>query len=71
MSTARPDASIPPTLLSVNAVYFWGTVILTGAGAGIGAIVLTKLLQGVQQLFWPESVLTPQGGRLLENWLKN
>jgi H+/Cl- antiporter ClcA len=45
--------SIPPTLLSENAVYFWLTVILIGAGAGVGAIVLTKLLQSVQHLFWP------------------
>jgi chloride channel protein, CIC family len=48
-----PEDSIPATLLSENAVYFWLTVILTGAGAGAGAIVLTKLLQSVQQLFWP------------------
>jgi CIC family chloride channel protein len=47
------ESSVPPTLLSENAVYFWLAVILTGAGAGVGAIVLTKLLQSVQHLFWP------------------
>jgi H+/Cl- antiporter ClcA len=49
----KQESSIPPTLLSKRAVYFWLTVILTGAGAGIGAIVLTELLQSVQHLFWP------------------
>jgi H+/Cl- antiporter ClcA len=49
----KQESSIPPTLLSKRAVYFWLAVILTGAGAGIGAIVLTELLQSVQHLFWP------------------
>ena len=53
MSTAKQEDSIPQTVLSANAVFFWIAVILTGAGAGIGAIVLTKLLQAVQNLFWP------------------
>ncbi len=53
MRYLKQEGSIPPTLLSKRAVYFWLTVILTGAGAGIGAIVLTKLLQYVQHLFWP------------------
>jgi H+/Cl- antiporter ClcA len=34
-------------------VGFWGAVLLTGVGAGIGAAVLTRLLQAVQQLMWP------------------
>jgi CIC family chloride channel protein len=53
VSSLKQEGSIPPTLLSKKAVYFWLAVILTGAGAGIGAIVLTKLLQAVQHLFWP------------------
>jgi CIC family chloride channel protein len=53
VSYLTQEGSIPPTLLSRRAIYFWVTVILTGAGAGIGAIVLTKLLQYVQHLFWP------------------
>ncbi len=53
MPYLKQEGSIPPTLLSKRAVYFWLTVILTGAGAGIGAIVLTKLLQYVQHFFWP------------------
>jgi len=49
----KQEGSILPPLLSKKAVYFWLTVIFTGAGAGVGAIVLTKLLQSVQHLFWP------------------
>lgn len=53
MPYVKQEGSIPPTLLSKRAVHFWSAVILTGAGAGVGAIVLTKLLQYVQHLFWP------------------
>ncbi len=48
----RRVADIPPTLLSKGAVGFWTAVTLTGAGAGIGAVVLTTLLDKVQQLMW-------------------
>ena len=53
MPRPKPEGSIPATLLSERALYFWAAVILTGTGAGIGAIVLTKLLQYVQHLVWP------------------
>jgi CIC family chloride channel protein len=46
-----PD--IPPTLRSPGAVGFWAAVVLTGAGAGIGAVALTMLLQRVQHAVWP------------------
>src|SRR5580704_10149894 len=46
-------AAIPPTLRSPGAWRFWGTVVLTGTGAGIGAALLTLLLQWVQHLMWP------------------
>jgi chloride channel protein, CIC family len=49
----RRIAEIPPTLLSTGAVGFWAAVILTGAGAGIGAVVLTALLEKVQHFMWP------------------
>jgi chloride channel protein, CIC family len=47
------DSSIPPTLLSRGAAGFWAVVMLTGAGAGIGAAVLTLLLNSVQHFIWP------------------
>jgi chloride channel protein, CIC family len=52
-SRSRKSADIPPTLLSAGAVGFWFAVILTGAGAGIGAVALTMLLEQVQHLAWP------------------
>jgi H+/Cl- antiporter ClcA len=45
--------SIPATLTRPGAAGFWAAVLLTGAGAGIGAAVLTRLLQLVQHLVWP------------------
>jgi H+/Cl- antiporter ClcA len=36
-----------------GATGFWFTVLLTGAGAGVAAAVLTRLLQLVQHLVWP------------------
>jgi CIC family chloride channel protein len=51
---AEGDSSkIPPTLKSAGAAAFWITVVLTGAGAGISAILLTRLLLTVQHLLWP------------------
>jgi CIC family chloride channel protein len=34
-------------------VGFWAAVILTGAGAGIGAVALTTLLETAQHVMWP------------------
>jgi H+/Cl- antiporter ClcA len=48
---------IPPTLTSPGAVAFWAVVVLTGAGAGVGAVVLTLLLQYVQHVMWPGATL--------------
>lgn len=45
--------SVPPTLTRPGAVGFWAAVALTGAGAGIGAAVLTRLLELIQHLVWP------------------
>jgi chloride channel protein, CIC family len=44
---------IPPTLLSKGAMGFWMAVVLTGTGAGVGAVVLTALLEQVQHFMWP------------------
>jgi len=52
---------IPATLLQSGAAAFWLTVILTGVGAGVGAVVLTEILQKVQHLMWPAP-----GGTLLD-----
>jgi H+/Cl- antiporter ClcA len=45
--------TIPATLAHPRAASFWAAVLLTGAGAGIGAAVLTRLLDLVQHLAWP------------------
>jgi len=45
--------SIPATLTRPGAAGFWLAALLTGAGAGIAAAVLTRLLQFVQHLVWP------------------
>ncbi len=46
---------IPPTLRSAGAPKFWLAVLLTGAGTGIGAILLTRLLEYSQSLVWSGS----------------
>jgi H+/Cl- antiporter ClcA len=50
-------ADIPATLARTGAAAFWTAVVLTGAGAGVGAVVLTMLLQAVQHLAWPGPTL--------------
>ena len=44
---------IPATLTHQGATRFWLAVLLTGVGAGIGAALLTRLLEVIQQLAWP------------------
>ena len=52
----RPtDGKIPATLTQAGAVRFWLAVVSTGVGAGIGAIVLTKLLEIIQHFAWDGS----------------
>ena len=46
---------IPPTLRSAGAPKFWLAISLTGAGAGFGAILLTRLLEYTQRLIWSGS----------------
>ena len=46
------SARIPATLLQAGAARFWLAVALTGAGAGLGAIALTRLLEIIQRLAW-------------------
>ncbi|HLW82085.1 MAG TPA: chloride channel protein [Candidatus Acidoferrales bacterium] len=55
--TPPPDASdlIPSTLQRPGAVHFWLAVLLTGVATGIGAAVLTRLLELVQHLAWSGS----------------
>jgi CIC family chloride channel protein len=56
------NADLPPTLRSTGAVGFWSAVILTGAGAGLGAVALTMLLQKTQQMMWPGPDLLDAAG---------
>jgi chloride channel protein, CIC family len=43
---------IPSSLLRRRALHFWWAVLLTGVSTGIGAAILTKLLEIVQRLAW-------------------
>ena len=51
MAADNGDA-IPSTLTHSGAVRFWLAVLLTGIGAGVAAVVLTRLLEMVQRLMW-------------------
>ncbi|HCC57862.1 MAG TPA: hypothetical protein DEQ47_11500 [Solibacterales bacterium] len=52
MHPTPPADSIPSTLLHSDAARFWLAVLLTGAGAGVGAAVLTRFLGVVQAWAW-------------------
>ncbi len=47
--------SIPSTLARPGSTRFWLAVLFTGAGAGIGAAALTRLLEVVQHFVWQGS----------------
>ena len=47
-----PSDAIPSTLTRPGAGPFWFAVLLTGAGTGIAAAALTRLLELVQRLVW-------------------
>jgi H+/Cl- antiporter ClcA len=51
LSTPQSDL-IPATLKHPRALHFWLAVLLTGIATGIGAAILTKLLEVVQHLVW-------------------
>jgi H+/Cl- antiporter ClcA len=51
----RNAARIPATLAQAGAPRFWLAVMGIGLGAGISAVILTKLLQIVQFAVWPGS----------------
>jgi|SRR5579863_4531320 len=50
-----PDGDlIPSTLGRPGAARFCLAVLLTGVGTGIGAAALTRLLEAVQHVMWPD-----------------
>jgi H+/Cl- antiporter ClcA len=46
---------IPSTLRHPRALHFWFAILLTGVATGIGAAILTRLLEFVQHLAWQGS----------------
>jgi CIC family chloride channel protein len=52
MPSPRHSNEVPATLLHIGAARFWLAVLLTGAGTGLGAVILTRLLEAVQRLVW-------------------
>lgn len=49
----KPDEDlIPSTLKHPRALHFWLAIGLTGVATGIGAAILTKLLETIQHLVW-------------------
>ncbi|MGC8476968.1 MAG: chloride channel protein, partial [Acetobacteraceae bacterium] len=65
---APAGAGIPATLSHPAAARFWLVVILTGIGAGIGAILLTRLLELVQRLAWPGSANLLDAASAAASW---
>ena len=68
MSLSTLESDIPPTLTSSGASAFWIAVILTGTGAGVGAVVLTKVLTAVQHAIWPGPNLVAAVGQTDWRW---
>jgi chloride channel protein, CIC family len=54
-ATEPNDARIPATFLQAGAPRFWLAVMCVGIGAGVSAVILTRLLEIVQHLVWAGS----------------
>jgi CIC family chloride channel protein len=54
-ATQSSEAGIPATLSQAGAPRFWLAVLCIGIGAGVSAIILTRLLEIVQHLVWAGS----------------
>ncbi len=52
MQSTETKNTIPPTLQDPVALRFWSALLATGAIAGLGAAVLTRLLEACQRLLW-------------------
>ena len=59
MATTANAWRIPPTLATPGAGAFWRATILTGIGTGLGAVLLTRLLELVQALVWTGNIPSP------------
>jgi H+/Cl- antiporter ClcA len=56
MNSNPPNgAKVPATILQPGAMRFWLAVLGIGIGAGLGAIILTRLLELIQHLAWAGS----------------
>jgi chloride channel protein, CIC family len=51
-TASTASTAIPSTLQHPNAVRFWLAVLFTGAGTGLAAAALTRLLEVVQRVGW-------------------
>jgi H+/Cl- antiporter ClcA len=54
-ATQSNEARIPATMLQAGAPRFWLAVLCIGIGAGVSAVILTRLLEIVQHLVWAGS----------------
>jgi H+/Cl- antiporter ClcA len=54
-SKAPISTKVPATLLQTGATRFWLAVLCIGIGSGLGAIILTRLLELVQHFVWTGS----------------
>ncbi len=54
-SNPTNGAKVPATILQPGAMLFWLAVLGIGIGAGLGAIILTRLLELIQHLAWAGS----------------
>src|ERR1039457_2322393 len=52
MQSSETKNTIPATLQDPAARGFWSALLATGAVAGLGAALLTRLLEGCQRLMW-------------------
>jgi len=62
---------IPSSLSRPGAARFWIAIVLTGAGTGLAAVALTRLLEAVQQLMWGGSGTDLLSAASQTNWWRH